>query len=242
LIYAVISDIHGNLEALRAVRGEIEKLKPDRVFCLGDIVGYGASPAECIDLTREISESCVAGNHDFGVTGQTDISYFNRYAREAIAWTADTLGPDRMDYLRGLPLTAVEDELFRLVHATPADPGRWNYIFSHQQALEQFKAFGEPLCFLGHSHQPCVFEMMDPETIIMSTDRATLRPDRRYIVNVGSVGQPRDGDPRASFCLYDPEGKEVRIVRVEYDVEGAQKRILEAGLPPVLANRLTWGE
>jgi diadenosine tetraphosphatase ApaH/serine/threonine PP2A family protein phosphatase len=242
MIYAVISDIHGNLQALEAVRAEIAKLAPDRVFCLGDVVGYGASPGECIEVARDLAPVTVAGNHDFGVTGQTDITYFNRYAREAIAWTADVLDAGAIEYLRELPLVHVEGERIRLVHSTPGDPGKWNYIFTHQQAQNEFRSFGESICLVGHSHQPCMFEMMDSETIVMSAERVSLREDRRYIINVGSVGQPRDGDPRASFCILDLDDSEATIRRVEYDVDGAKRRIEEAGLPQVLANRLSWGE
>jgi diadenosine tetraphosphatase ApaH/serine/threonine PP2A family protein phosphatase len=241
VIYVVISDIHSNLEALEAAGREIEKIGPDKVLCLGDIVGYGASPNECIEITKKLAAVTVAGNHDCGVTGQTDITYFNRYAREAIVWTARTLDQAAMDYLRGLPLSHGEDGL-RIVHATPRDPGRWNYIFTHQQAMDEFQAFTERICFVGHSHQPCVFELMDADTIIMNSDRVTIRDGRKYIVNVGSVGQPRDGDPRASLCIYDQSEGEVMITRFAYDVEGAQRRIRDAGLPQILANRLSWGE
>jgi diadenosine tetraphosphatase ApaH/serine/threonine PP2A family protein phosphatase len=240
--YIIFSDIHSNLEALEAVRKVIGEIAPDKVLCLGDVVGYGASPRECIDLNREMCSVTVAGNHDCGVTGQTDITYFNRYAREAIIWTAKALDEAGMRFLRDLPLTHTEADRFRLVHSTPQDPARWNYIFTHQQAMEEFKAFTEAICFIGHSHQPCIFEMMDEETIIMNTDHVDVRSDRRYIVNVGSVGQPRDGDPRACLCLYDDERSDVTIIRVPYDIEGDQNRIRTTGLPPVLANRLSWGE
>ncbi len=242
MIYVAISDIHSNLEALEAAKREIEKISPDKVLCLGDVVGYGASPNECIETTRDLVSVTVGGNHDCGVTGQTDITYFNRFAREAILWTARMLDDTGLEYLRQLPLSHVEGDNLRIVHATPRDPGKWNYIFTHQQAMDEFKAFEEIVCFVGHSHQPCIFEMMDAETIIMNSDRVKIRDDRRYIVNVGSVGQPRDGDPRACLCIYDEGEGEITIRRIEYDVEGAQNRIREADLPAVLANRLTWGE
>jgi predicted phosphodiesterase len=240
--YVIISDIHANLEALEAVRAEIERISPDTVFCLGDLVGYGASPNECCQATRELAQLVVAGNHDFGAVGLTDIAYFNRYAREAILWTAGALSEDEAAYIRQLPLSHAEGDEFRLVHSTPRDPGRWNYIFTHEQALAEFRAFSEKVCFVGHSHQPRVFELMDAETIIVNSDHATLRGDRRYMINVGSVGQPRDGDPRACLCLYDLDHGEIDIRRIEYNVEGAKKRIVDAGLPQILANRLTWGE
>lgn len=240
--YAIISDIHANLEALEAVRQEIERISPDVVLCLGDLIGYGGAPNECVRLVRDLADLVVAGNHDFGVVGLTDVSYFNRYAREAIAWTAEHLAEEEAAYVKALPLAHAEGDDFRIVHATPRNPEKWNYIFTHEQALSEFKAFPERVCFIGHSHQPRIFELMDAETIIVNSDRATLRDGRRYLVNVGSVGQPRDGDPRASMCVYDQEHGEVSIRRIEYDVEAAKKRIIDAGLPQVLANRLTWGE
>jgi diadenosine tetraphosphatase ApaH/serine/threonine PP2A family protein phosphatase len=240
--YVVISDIHANLEALEAVRREIEKIGPDRILCLGDLVGYGASPNECVEAAREISDVTVAGNHDFGAVRRTDIAYFNMYAREAILWTARKLSRDAFDFLRGLPLTEVVDGKIRIVHATPRDPERWNYIFSHEHALGEFDAFEEQICFIGHSHQPAIYELMDRETLIVNSDRVLVREGRRYLVNVGSVGQPRDGNPKAAICVYDVAKGEITIRRFEYDIEGAKQRIIEAGLPAVLANRLSWGE
>jgi diadenosine tetraphosphatase ApaH/serine/threonine PP2A family protein phosphatase len=240
--YVIISDIHANLEAFEAARKEIGKISPDKILCLGDLVGYGASPNECVEAAREISDLTVAGNHDFGAVGRTDIAYFNMYAREAILWTARALKQDNFDFLCGRPLTEIVDDKIRIVHATPRDPERWNYIFSHEQALEEFDAFAEQVCFIGHSHQPIIYEMMDRETLIVNNDRVKVRDGRRYLVNVGSVGQPRDGNPKAAICVYDLDESEITIKRVEYDVEEAKKRITEAGLPAVLANRLSWGE
>ena len=240
--YVIISDIHANLEALEAVRKEIDGISPDKVLCLGDLVGYGASPNECVEAARSISDVTVAGNHDFGAVGRTDIAYFNMYAREAILWTAKALKKENFDYLSGRSLSEAVDDSMRMVHATPRDPERWNYIFSHEQALDEFGAFEEQICFIGHSHQPIIYELMDSETLIVNSDRVHVREGRRYLVNVGSVGQPRDGNPRAAVCVYDLDKSEIAIKRVEYDVEGAKKRIIDAGLPPVLANRLSWGE
>jgi diadenosine tetraphosphatase ApaH/serine/threonine PP2A family protein phosphatase len=240
--YAIISDIHANLEALEAVRKEVESVSPDKILCLGDLVGYGASPNECVEAAREICDLTVAGNHDFGACRRTDIAYFNMYAREAILWTEKALKKDCFDFLCSRPLSEAVDGDIRVVHATPREPDRWNYIFSHEQALEEFQAFHEQICFIGHSHQPVIYELMDEETLIVSTDRVHVRDGRRYLVNVGSVGQPRDGDSRASFCIYDRDKNEITIKRVEYDIDGAKKRINEAGLPTVLANRLSWGE
>jgi diadenosine tetraphosphatase ApaH/serine/threonine PP2A family protein phosphatase len=240
--YVVISDIHGNLEALEAVCKEIETVCPDKILCLGDLVGYGASPNECVASARRISHIIVAGNHDFGAVGKTDIAYFNMYAREAILWTAKKLKKEAFDYLLARPLAAVIDDRIRVVHATPSEPERWNYIFTHEQALEEFDAFEEEICFIGHSHQPAIYELMDKETLIVNAGRVHVRDGRRYLVNAGSVGQPRDGDPRACICIYDTDAGEITMRRVEYDIEGAKRKITDAGLPAVLASRLTWGE
>lgn len=240
--YVVISDIHANLEAFEAARKEIDDISPDKILCLGDLVGYGASPNECVEAARKISELTVAGNHDFGAVGRTDIAYFNMYAREAILWTAKALKEDNSKYLSGLPLTQVVGDGIRMVHATPRDPERWNYIFSHEQALEEFEAFEEQICFVGHSHQPLIYELMDSETLIVNNEKVRVIEGRRYIVNVGSVGQPRDANPKAAICVYDVDRAEIAIRRIEYDVEAAKKRIIDAGLPAVLANRLSWGE
>ncbi len=242
MIYAIISDIHANLEALEATRAEIRKISPARVLCIGDLVGYGASPVECIDGTKEIAALTVAGNHDFGVAGLTDIRYFNSYARRAVIWTAGALDQEHLAYLGSLPLTHVERDLFRIVHATPSDPARWNYIFTREQALAEFGAFPERICFIGHSHQAGIFEMLEDGTVGSAGDHIKIRKGRRYMINVGSVGQPRDGDPRACLCIYDEDKAEVAMTRIPYDVESAQKRIIEVGLPSILAHRLSYGE
>jgi diadenosine tetraphosphatase ApaH/serine/threonine PP2A family protein phosphatase len=238
----VISDVHGNLEALRAVKSEIEDLGADMVVFLGDVVGYGASPNECIEVLREMTPIQIAGNHDFGAVRLTDTRLFNPIAREAIDWTADALTAENRKLLKRLPLVHVDGGGIRAVHATPFEPESWHYILSPNHALAEFEHFEERICFIGHSHQPVIFELKDAETIVTRTDSMKIESGRRYIVNVGSVGQPRDHDPRACFCVCDIKTGELRIERVEYDIESAKKRILDAGLPPVLANRLSWGE
>jgi diadenosine tetraphosphatase ApaH/serine/threonine PP2A family protein phosphatase len=238
----IISDVHANVDALLAVKARIDELAPDKVVFLGDAVGYGAAPNECIDLIRKITDIIIAGNHDFGAVDLTDTRLFNPIAREAIDWTADALTPANRRFLKKLPLFYVEDPDFRAVHATPFEPENWHYILSPNHALAEFDHFEETICFIGHSHQPMIFELKDAETIVTRTDAMKVEAGRRYIVNVGSVGQPRDHDPRACLCVCDLETGELRIERVEYDVGAAKKRILDAGLPAVLANRLTWGE
>ncbi|HVP56794.1 MAG TPA: metallophosphoesterase family protein [bacterium] len=240
--YAIVSDIHANLEALEAALAEIRRIGPDKVFCLGDLVGYGASPGECIEAARPVMRVTVAGNHDHGAAGLTDIRYFNSYARHAVMWTAAQLSREHLAYLAALPLLHVEGSKFRIVHATPSDPGQWNYIFTREQARAEFKAFPEQICFVGHSHQAGIFEMGEDGTVHPAGDHIKVLNRSRYMVNVGSIGQPRDGDPRGCICVYDEAASEIAMIRVAYDVAGAQKRIIAAGLPPILAQRLSYGE
>jgi diadenosine tetraphosphatase ApaH/serine/threonine PP2A family protein phosphatase len=238
--YAIISDIHSNLEALQAVLEDIAGQAVDQVLCLGDVVGYGADPNECVRLVRDRAAHIVAGNHDHAAVGKTDISYFNPHAKRAVSWTAKTLMLEHARFLCGLPYTLKLEGLF-LVHATPSDPPAWNYLLSARVAEAEFAEFEEPVCLIGHSHQPLIFSSGDG-TRPWRGEKLTCSPDQRYIVNVGSVGQPRDGDPRACYALVDTAGKTLQLRRVRYDVRAAQRKILQAGLPPVLAVRLANGE
>ncbi|MCU0606891.1 MAG: metallophosphatase family protein [Candidatus Edwardsbacteria bacterium] len=245
MTYAIISDIHGNYDALSAVLGDIMRSRVDRVVCLGDIVGYGAEPGKCIAAVQGLDGWTVAGNHDHGAIGQLDPSYFNANARRACEWTAAVLSAADRRYLAALPLQRrIEDGDRRCiaVHSTPLRPEDWHYILSIDEAEYQFEQFGEPVCLVGHSHQP-VFWQLSPagECSIVGREYLRLEPGRRYIINAGSVGQPRDGDPRACYALCDGDRRELVIRRVEYDIGAAQKKILKAGLPPRLAERLAHG-
>ncbi len=237
----LLSDIHGNLEALDAVLGEIDKRRPKRIVCLGDIVGYGASPNECLAKVRERCDLVLLGNHDAAASGGPEASRFNIYARVAAEWTAKTLTREHREYLQRLPLTSSQGSFF-LVHASPACPRDWEYLLDRFDAEPQFHYFTEPVCFIGHTHQPAVY-MADPSGCkSLPLSSLTLDPARRYIVNVGSVGQPRDHDPRACFLVYNEAAGSVEYVRVPYDVEAAQAKIRAAQLPEVLAARLATGE
>jgi diadenosine tetraphosphatase ApaH/serine/threonine PP2A family protein phosphatase len=237
MITALISDIHGNLEALEAVLTELGRRRPDRVFCLGDIVGYGASPNECLNHVRERCSLVLLGNHDAAASGGPEAIY----ARVAAEWTSKTLTRDNREYLQRLPLTSSQGSTF-LVHASPACPRDWEYLLDRFDAEPQFHYFEEPVCFIGHTHQPAIY-MADPsgcKSLPLST--SALDPTRRYIVNVGSVGQPRDHDPRACFLLHDESAGTIEYIRIAYDVEAAQAKIRAAQLPEVLAARLATGE
>jgi diadenosine tetraphosphatase ApaH/serine/threonine PP2A family protein phosphatase len=238
--YAIISDIHSNLEALQAVIEDIESQAVDQVLCLGDVVGYGADPNECVRLVRDLAAEIVAGNHDHAAVGMTDISYFNPHAKRAVSWTAKALTLEHARFFCKLPYTLTVDDLF-LVHATPSDPPAWNYLLTAGMAEAEFAEFEEPICLIGHSHQPLIFST-DGGTLPWRGEKLSCSADQKYIVNVGSVGQPRDGDPRACYALVDASEKTLALRRVSYDVRAAQRKILQAGLPPVLAVRLANGE
>jgi diadenosine tetraphosphatase ApaH/serine/threonine PP2A family protein phosphatase len=238
--YAVLSDIHGNLEALRAVlaacAGEV-----DGLLCLGDVVGYGADPGACLELIAERGTALVAGNHEHGVTGQLDLAWFNPAARTAVTWTATQLDTDHRRYLRGLPLTT-EVGGATLAHGSPLHPEEWSYLTTPQDGFGAFAGFQGRLCFVGHSHRPGHWSIGSAGPHAAS-GAATVRLDagRRYIINVGSVGQPRDRDPRACFAVWDSAARSVVLRRVAYDVEAARAKIVRAGLPRLLADRLRVG-
>lgn len=237
--YAVIGDIHGNLEAFTAVLTSIEKEEVNQILCVGDIVGYGANPVECIDLVRERCAKIVAGNHDYAAIGLADIDYFNPFAKDALIWTSERLGEKEINYLAGLKLIEREDN-FTMVHSALNNPRDWGYILNTFDAALNFELQTDPICFVGHSHGPVVYMKRDN---FISGHRfiSKVEPGCQYIINVGSVGQPRDGDWRACYVVYDLELQTLRLRRVEYDVEKAQRKILEAGLPQVLADRLSIG-
>jgi len=239
--WAILSDVHGNLEALQAVIADLRREGAERIAFLGDAVGYGANPNECLLLLRERTEWMVAGNHDYGAVGLTDVSYFNPTAKAAILWTGKRLSPESRAYLRGLPLLRKVAGI-TFVHATPHAPGEWNYIFTFPEAEEAFRAMGGDLAFIGHSHSPLILTgKRDGKVTLYEEEEATLEQGIRYIINVGSVGQPRDGNPNAAYGVYDEAGKKYLLKRVPYDIQTAQKKIISAGLPRSLAQRLSEG-
>jgi len=238
---AIVSDIHANLEALDAVLADIDARQVDDVVCLGDFVGYGASPNECVERLRPRISGAVIGNHDAAAVGRLSLGDFNSDAATAARWTEGSLSAESRAYLEGLPYTIARGAAL-LVHASPLEPEAWHYVLSPTDAAEEFEAFVEPICFIGHSHFPGAFERAGEEMRYSRLSEVATQPGRRYIVNVPSVGQPRDSDPRAGYALWDDQRGIVQHVRLEYDVDGAMKRIRDAGLPPFLAERLRWGE
>lgn len=239
--YGIISDIHGNLNALEATLFAIQKFKVDKLVCLGDIVGYGPQPNECVQLIQEISDIVLAGNHDHGVVGKLSLERFNRYAKAAIQWTQTTVTDESLDYLSALKLTAAVDDLF-FVHASPNEPIEWHYIMNVFDAEESFAALRENICFVGHSHVPVIFTSQNDFFVNILFDYdVSIEQNKRYIINVGSVGQPRDLDARAAFAIYDTQTRTYQLQRIDYDINDTQEKMRKAGLDHFLINRLQFG-
>jgi diadenosine tetraphosphatase ApaH/serine/threonine PP2A family protein phosphatase len=241
--YLILSDIHANLEALEAVLGAAGAY--DHALVLGDLVGYGADPDEVIDRIRALpSATLIRGNHDKVATGLDSVDGFNHLARYAIQWTAAKLAPQNREWLAALPAgPAIIDPLVEICHGAPFDEDV--YIFDDLDGRRAFNAMTRPLCLFGHTHVPAAFRF-DGEMAPLGPPRGdrfrvTLDADASYLVNCGAVGQPRDGDPRAAFGILDTSVRTLTVMRVRYDVASAQAKIIDAGLPDVLAQRLAIG-
>jgi diadenosine tetraphosphatase ApaH/serine/threonine PP2A family protein phosphatase len=229
---AIISDVHSNLEALKTAFGAIDAQRVDDVVCLGDTVGYGANPNECLEIVRSRCSIVLQGNHDAAAVDLSVANQFTLNAQLSAMWTFGALLPENKDYLRGLPqLQPRGDILFS--HASPFEPEEWNYVISEYDTREAFQAFTEKICFIGHSHIPVIFSEHGKVAAISQTGR--------FIVNVGSIGQPRDANPNLSFGIFDTESWSYETLRVGYDVDAAAVKIRKAGLPRALAERLFQG-
>lgn len=241
MIYAIFSDVHSNLEAFQSVLQKIKKLHIERKIFLGDIVGYCADPNESIDILKSSADVMLGGNHDHGAAGITDISNFNQYAMAAILWTRDMLTPEHKEFLKNLPANMVTDNL-TLAHSSPKEPLMWHYILNMFDAMENFEYFNTTLCFIGHSHQPIAIEK-DVEGIVnvLRDKIIKLKPTSRYIINAGSIGQPRDGNPDSSFVIYDSGNMTVEFRRIPYNITLTQEKMRREGLPDYLIERLNYG-
>ncbi len=240
-----MSDIHGNHEALSAVLADADREGARGTLCLGDVVGYGADPEPCADLLGERGAMIVAGNHEHGALGLMSLRWFNPAARAAAVWTGKRLPEALRVSLSSLPLSLVVEDA-TVVHASPRRPGEWEYVVTAQDGFEVFGDFGTPLCFLGHTHRPGIWAIGSGGSEHRDRFPAwpveiTLEEGSRYLINVGSVGQPRDGDPRAGYAVWDLDARTVTLRRVPYDHRSAAARIRAAGLPRVLASRLASG-
>ena len=235
--YAILSDIHGNLEALKAAIRAISAEKADQLLCLGDIVGCGADPGECIAIIRDLSTVTVCGNHDAACRNTLDLSYFTERAAEALIWTRNRLSKKDVDYLNHLKLVHRNKDL-TLAHGTLYEPEEFHYMVSPYEADISFKQMKTKICFVGHTHLPGIFLYKDSKIQRPRDNKVNLSSCDKVIINTGSVGQPRDRDPRASYVIYDTDNMEIEIKRVAYDVRTAQEKILNAHLPASLAERL----
>lgn len=241
----ILGDVHANLEALTAVVQALQAEGVDEWVQVGDLVGYGPQPGECIDLVRELGCTVCLGNHDAAAVGLLDIAYFNQFARDAINWTRGNLRPQDVAYLRSLPLV-VKKDAYTVVHGSLHHPEEFGYVISPVEAAESLAMQETFACFVGHSHVPAIHQQLVAGSRTLDTAYQCEAPVSvaravRVLMNVGSVGQPRDEDPRAAYGLLDLETKTACVRRVAYDIEGVQRKIRSAGLPAMLANRLSMG-
>lgn len=237
---AILSDIHSNLEALEAVLADARTQSCTDFVCLGDVVGYNANPSECVKLIQELDCPVVKGNHDEQASIIASTEAFNELAEEAINWTREHLSTEDKAWLADLPLTS-QVRGFAIVHATLDNPGQWGYIFNDLDAMASFTCQHTPLCFFGHTHWPTAFVQDDDDVRRVAVGRVVLTPGKKYFVNPGSIGQPRDRDWRSAYCIFDTDLQVIEQRRVEYDLETAQNKIRRAGLPDRLADRLSVG-
>ncbi len=242
--YLIISDIHGNLAAFDAVLAHADVKSIDQIWCLGDVVGYGPCPNECIVRLREFPDHyCVAGNHDWAAIDRVDSVEFNPIAQTACRWTSQQLTPENRAYLENLPTRIIEGDS-TLVHGSPREP-IWEYIIYPSTAQLNFQFFDTQLCFVGHTHAPAIFQEETSthkfEISIPFPEQAIEIGDERLIINPGSVGQPRDGDPWAAYMIFEHEESVLQYYRIPYDIALTQRLMMEKGLPESLISRLSFG-
>src|SRR5438105_988441 len=238
--YAIIADIHANLEALRVVLDDAKKQNCTHYVCLGDVVGYNANPKECLDIIRDTGMPCVKGNHDEYCSSETNLEGFNPHAAEAVNWTRRQLTEEDRQWLRELKYIRLVAS-FSIVHATLDGPQRWGYVFDRLAAAASFTYQNTTVCFFGHTHVPVAFIR---DTVVRggTYSKFKVEPGRKYFINVGSVGQPRDNNPKAAYVTYDLDEGSIELRRLDYDIAKAQQKILEVGLPLRLADRLAVGK
>jgi predicted phosphodiesterase len=237
--YAIIADIHANLEALQVVLEDIKTQQCTHYACLGDVVGYNANPKECLDIIRNMGMPCVKGNHDEYCSSETNLEGFNPHAAEAVNWTRRQLTDEDRQWLRDLKYIRLVAS-FSIVHATLDGPQRWGYVFDRLAAAASFTYQNTTVCFFGHTHVPVAFIR---DTVVRggTYSKFKIEPGRKYFINVGSVGQPRDNNPKAAYVTYDLDEGLVELRRLDYDIPTAQAKIRAAGLPERLAERLAIG-
>jgi predicted phosphodiesterase len=237
---AIFGDIHANLEALEVVLADAREQGCTSYICLGDVVGYNANPRECLQIVQSLKCPVVKGNHDDYASSDSSLESFNPLAEVAIQWTRDQLTPLEKAWLGALSLIS-KIRGFTVVHASLEDPGGWGYVLNQLDAAASFSKQTTKLCFFGHTHNPRAY-IKDSSVVGLPFEQLIVEPDKRYFVNVGSVGQPRDGDWRAAYVVFDEEKRMIRLRRLRYDLAKTQGKILAAGLPPRLADRLAYGK
>jgi predicted phosphodiesterase len=238
--YAIIADLHANLEALEVVLNDAKEQRCTHYACLGDVVGYNANPKECLDIIRDMNMPCVKGNHDEYCSLESNLEGFNPHAAEAIQWTRNQLTDDDREWLRNLKYIRMVAS-FSIVHATLDGPQRWGYVFDRLAAAASFTYQNTSVCFFGHTHVPVAFIR---DTVVRggTYSRFKIEPGRKYFINVGSVGQSRDGVPKATYVVYNMDEGTVDLRRLDYDIAKTQAKIRAAGLPERLAERLALGK
>ncbi len=237
--YAIIADIHGNLEAFQVVLEDIRAQNVDHIVCLGDVVGYNANPKECLQIVRDMNIPCVKGNHDEYCSTDNPLDGFNPHAAQAVHWTRDQLSAEEKQWLRDLKYTRMAAN-FTMVHSTLDAPDRWGYVFDKLAAAASFPYQNTQMCFFGHTHVPVAF-MRDTMVRGGTYSKFKVDPSKKYFINVGAVGQPRDNNPKCAYVVYDMSAMTIELRRLEYDIAAAQQKILAAGLPERLAERLAFG-
>jgi predicted phosphodiesterase len=239
---ALISDVHSNWEALEAVERDIRRQRADEVICLGDIVGYGADPGLCLDFIREQKWTCLMGNHDEAACDTADLQGYSELAKAGIQYTREALSEEQKRWLGSRP-RVMKAHGAEMVHSSLCEPEQWYYVTDELAAELSFQEQQLRVCFYGHTHVSCVWERMEDSITLETRPRVrNLNRALKYLVNVGSVGQPRDRNPRACYVLWEPEAERVVFRRVVYDIETAQRKIRAAGLPMALASRLALGK
>ena len=235
--YAVLSDIHANWEALEAALDYLAKQTLHEIWVLGDTLGYGANPNECFEWMLENADVCLMGNHEKAVIDPKLREDFNPDACTAVEWTAEVLKPELQLKIQKLPYLHITSSS-TLAHGSPDEPQTFRYLFNFEEARPSFQAFQTPLCFVGHTHLPSQFIESEASARRLFPGTSILKKEQRYILNPGSVGQPRDSDPRLAFGIFDDEDWKFEMVRLKYDHQKAAAKIRKAGLPPYLADRL----
>lgn len=238
---AIFGDVHSNLEALEVVLADSRKQGATDYLCTGDVVGYNANPHECLEIVRSLKCPIVMGNHDFYVASKRRLDDFNPAAAAVVEWTREQLSQSEIEFLSDLPFFTTQLGI-TLVHSTLDAPESFGYVFDHLQAEAHFTHQVSPLCFHGHTHCPMIYEKQMGAVYRIDAQDFKLPMGRKYFINVGSVGQPRDGDARASYVIYDVQQRKVEFRRLEYDVAAAQAKVLKAGLPKRLSDRLALGQ